>query len=301
MRLRLPDLHCNDDQARKLRAAKLLERWENIEGMLQYRGFSYFPKIIWLELISRHHDDFLAGHFELDKTRKLIARKYYWPTLRQNVKAYVKGCNICLASKVVWHKLYRNLQALPISTYRWKDLSMDFMTGLPVLTDWKSKSYDSILVIIDRFTKIMHYKPVKITIDATDLAEVIIDVMVRHYDLPDSIITDWGSLFMSKFWFSLCYFLEIKRRLFTAFHPKTDGQTERQNNIMEAYLRAFVNWEQNNWVHLLPMAEFAYNNTMNASTNHMPFELNCGFHLQVSFKDNVIPYSRSRSTNELAK
>ena len=104
---------------------------------------------------------------------------------------------------------------------------MDFVTGLPVLTDWKGKSYDSILVIVDRLTKMVHYEPLKITINAPGLAEVIIDVVVRHHGLPDSIITDWGSLFTSKFWFSLCYFLGIKRRLFTAFHSQTNGQTER--------------------------------------------------------------------------
>ena len=178
---------------------------------------------------------------------------------------------------------------------------MDFVTGLPVSTDWKGESYDSILVIVDRLTKMVHYEPVKITIDAPGLAKVIIDVVVRYHGLPDSIITDWSSLFTSKFWSSLCYFLGIKRRLSTAFHPQTNGQTERQNSTMKAYLKAFVNWEQNDWARLLPMAEFAYNNAKNASTGHTPFELNCGFHPRVSFEDDVDPRSRSRSANELAK
>ena len=155
---------------------------------------------------------------------------------------------------------------------------MDFVTGLPVSTDWKGESYDSILVIVDRLTKMVYYEPVKITIDATGLAEVLIDVVVRYHGLPDSIITDWGSLFTSKFWSLLCYFLRIKRRLSAAFHSQTNGQIKRQNSTMEAYLRAFVNWEQNDWAQLLPMAEFAYNNAKNASIGHTPFELNCGFH-----------------------
>ena len=95
---------------------------------------------------------------------------------------------------------------------------MDFITGLPVLTNWKGDSYDSILVIVDRLTKMVHYEPVKVTIDAPSLAEVIIDVVVRHYGLPDSIVTDRRLLFTSKFWSLLCYFLGIKRRLSTAFH-----------------------------------------------------------------------------------
>ena len=122
---------------------------------------------------------------------------------------------------------------------------MDFIMGLLILTDWKGNSYDSFLVIVNWLTKMIHYEPVKVIIDAPGLAEVIIDVVVRHYGLPNSIVTDRGSFFTSKFWSSLCYFLGIKRKLSTAFHPQTDGQTERQNSTIEAYLRAFINFEQN--------------------------------------------------------
>lgn len=122
---------------------------------------------------------------------------------------------------------------------------MDFVTGLPVSSDWKGETYDSILDIVDKITKMVHYEPVKVTIDAPGLAEVILDMLVRRHGLPDSIVSDQGSGFTSKFWSSLCYFLGIKRKLLTAFHPKTDGQTERQNSIMEAYLRAFFNYGQN--------------------------------------------------------
>ena len=122
---------------------------------------------------------------------------------------------------------------------------MDFVTGLPVSTNWKGDTYNSILVIVDWLTKMVPYKPVQTTIDAPGVAKVIIDVIVRHHGLPDSIVSNKGSVFTSKFWSFLCYFLRIKRRLSSAFHPQTDGQTERQNSTMEAYLRAFVNFEQN--------------------------------------------------------
>ena len=96
---------------------------------------------------------------------------------------------------------------------------MDFVTGLPISTDWKGDNYDSILVIVDRLTKMVHYEPVKVTINAAGLAEVILDMVVRHHGLPNSIVSDRGSLFTSKFWSSLYYFLGIKRRLSTAFYP----------------------------------------------------------------------------------
>ena len=113
---------------------------------------------------------------------------------------------------------------------------MDFVTGLSISTNWKGDSYNSILVVVDRLTKMVHYKPVKITINALGLTEIIINVVVRHHGLPNSIVTDRSSLFTSKFWSLLYYFLGIKHWLSTAFHPQTDSQTKRQNSIMEAYL-----------------------------------------------------------------
>ena len=254
MKLRLPELQDEDEEVKVLRAGGVPESWKEVKGVLQYQGLPYVPEIIRSKVISCHHDDLLVRHFGIDKTRELVGRKYYWPSLRKDVENYVKGCDICLTSKAVRHKSYRDLQSLPVPTHRWKDLSIDFMTGLPLSTDWKGDSYDSILVIVARLNKMVHYELVKVTIDASGLAEVIINVVVQHHGLPDSIISDQGAIFTYKFWASLCYFLGIKRRLFTAFHPQTDGQTERQNSTMEVYLHAFVNWEQNDWARLLPMA-----------------------------------------------
>ena len=93
------------------------------------------------------------------------------------------------------------------------------MTGLPVSSNRKGETYDSILVIVDWLTKMVHYKPVKVTLNAPKIAQVILDMIVWNHGLPDSVITDKSSLFTLKFWVSLCYFLGIKRRLFTAFHP----------------------------------------------------------------------------------
>ena len=118
---------------------------------------------------------------------------------------------------------------------------MDFITGLLILANCKSDSYNSILVIIDQFIKMVYYKPVKVTIDTPGLAKLIIDVVVRHYRVLESIVTDRDLLFISKFWSLLCYFLGIKRKLFIAFHPQINGWTKRQNSTIEVYLRAFVN------------------------------------------------------------
>ena len=138
------------------------------------------------------------------------------------------------------------------------------------------------------------------TINASALAEVIIETVVRHHGFPDLIVRNRGSVFTLKFWSLLCNFLGIKQRLSTAFHPQIDSQTERQNSTMETYLKAFVNFEQDNWVRFLSIAEFAYNNAKNASTDHISFELNCGFHPRASYKEDVDPHSQSKSADKLA-
>ncbi len=109
MRMRLPELQDDDKEAMKLRSEGLPEGWEDIEQVLHYQGLPYVPKVIRSELISRHNDDPLAGHFGIEKTRKLIVRKYYWPTLRRDIYTYVKGCDVCLTSKAVRHKPYGDL------------------------------------------------------------------------------------------------------------------------------------------------------------------------------------------------
>ncbi len=188
--MRLPKLQDEDKEAIKLRSEGLPEGWEDIEQVLHYQGLPYVPKVIRSELISRHHDDPLAGHFGIEKTYELIARKYNWPTLRRDIKTYVKRCDVCLALKVVHHKPYGDLHSLSVPTHWWKDLSMDFVSCLPISSDWKDDNYDSILVIVDRLMKMVHYIPVKVTIDASGQAEVIIDMVLRHHGVPESIMTD---------------------------------------------------------------------------------------------------------------
>ena len=118
MRLRLQELQGEDSRAQEMRTEELKEGWKDIDGVLYHQGLLYVPKIIRTELISCHHDDPLAGHFGIENTRELVARKYYWETLCHDVKEYVRGCDVCLASKEVRHNLYGDLQLLPVPTHQ---------------------------------------------------------------------------------------------------------------------------------------------------------------------------------------
>ena len=133
---------------------------------------------------------------------------------------------------------------MPVSTYCWKDLLMAFVTGLPFSMEWKEDSYNSILIIIEWLIKMIYYKSVWVIIYTSSLAKVIINVVVRHHGLPDSIFIDQELLLTLKFWSLLCYLLGIKQKLYIAFYSQTDGQIKRQNSIIKAYIWAFVNFEQ---------------------------------------------------------
>lgn len=165
------------------------------------------------------------------------------PLLGHNIIAYVKSSNIYLAFKAVCHKSYRDLQLLYISTYQWKDFLIDFITGLSISINCKSETYDSILVIIDWVTKFVYYKPVKVTIDTSSLTKVILNVVVRYHIFLDSIMSDCRSIFNSKYSSLLCYFLQIKQKLSAIFQPQMSIQIKKQNNTIEVYLKAFMNFE----------------------------------------------------------
>ena len=151
----------------------------------------------------------------------------------------------------------------------WKSIAMDFITDLPNLD-----GYDTILVVIDRLPKMSHFSPCRKDLDALQFATLFLKEIIRLHDIPRDIITDRGSLFTSELWKHTTKKLGIERRLSMAFHPQTDGQTERTNGILEQYLLAYINYQHNNWNELLPLAEFAYNNGYQETIKTTPFYAN---------------------------
>ena len=169
---------------------------------------------------------------------------------------------------------------------------MDFIEGLPLLD-----SYDTILVIVCCLSKMVLFIATHQAIDAKDLAMLFLVHVFSKHGTPSDIISDSGKHFISRFWRSLCQLLGIKANLSTAYHPETDRQTERVNQILEQYLRVFINYQQDDWKHLLPLAEFTYNNTQHSATTVTPFFANKGFHLKLKVSLESVP---SESAHEMA-
>jgi hypothetical protein len=136
-----------------------------------------------------------------------------------------------------------------------------------------SNGKDSVLIFVDRMTKMSHFIPCSNTTDALEFARLFVANIVRLHDLPASIVSDRGSIFTSHFWSTLASILKIDPRNSTAFNPQTDGLTERMNQALEAYLRISFSYNQDDWFDWLPLAEFAYNNSHRESTKMTPFSL----------------------------
>jgi transposase InsO family protein len=193
--------------------------------------------------------------------------------MRQFVKDYTNSCQACERSKPRRHLPYGLLGAEAPSSAPWEDITLDFITDLPP-SELLGRVYDSILVVVDRFTKMAHYVPCRKEVQAEGLADLLLREVVRIHGVPRSIVSDRGPILTSKFWSSFCFYLGIRRGLSTAYHPQTDGQTERQNQTLEQYLRTYCNYEQDDWARLLSLAEFAYNDSQHATTGASPFQLN---------------------------
>lgn len=155
--------------------------------------------------------------------------------------------------------------------YPWQRITVDLITELPF-----SLGYNAIMVVVDRLTKMICVIPTYTSLTSEGAARLYRDYVWKDFGLPESIISDQGTIFVSKFMEALNHLLGIRTNISTAYHPETDGQTERINQEVEQYLRIFVNYQQNNWADWLSLAEFSYNDKINKSTGHSPFMLNWG-------------------------
>lgn len=244
------------------------------EGLLYRKNRLWVPKALQKAVMESEHDTKVAGHMGTDKTLELISRNFWWPGMEKIVRSYVRSCLECQRNKSPRHAPAGFLQPLELRYSPWQAVAMDFITDLP-----ESDGCDSIWVMVDPFTKMAHFIPLK---KDEKRAEDLIRIFAREYwrlhGVPRDIISDRDSRFTSRLWKDFLKLVGISSRMSTAFHPQTDGQTERVNQTLEIYLRAFVNYEMSNWKDLLPAAEFAYNNSSSTATSLTPFYANYGFH-----------------------
>ncbi len=177
--------------------------------------------------------------------------------MKQDITRHVMECDTCGRVKADHMRTPGYLQPLPIPVWKWEDISMDFIVGLPLTP----RKHDSIWVIVDRLTKTAHFIAVHTTYTAEKYAEIYIDRIVRLHGVPKTILSDRGTQFIARFWEQVHKSLGTKLIYSSSYHPQVDGQTKRVNQIVEDMLRACVIHFNKTWDKSLALAEFAYNNS----------------------------------------
>jgi len=265
-----------------------------VDGVVYENGKLWVPQDdeLHLEILREVHDQQSTGHPGMTRTKALLRRFYYWPGIGASIRRYISSCHVCHRTNAPRDKKNGLLKPLPIPERRWADISMDFIVGLP-----PSENMNAILNVMCRRTKERHYIPCTTDNEGTSAEktmEMLMSAVYKHHGPPESIISDRGPQFIATVWKSWCRRLGTKMNLSTAFHPETDGQTERANQDVELQLRTFCNYYLDDWAKHLPLAEFADNANVSSATGVSPFFANKGFEPRMSFGPDETSYESTR-------
>ena len=226
----------------------------------------------------------MAEHFEVKKTHDLLKKKFFWQGMQKNIQKYVGSYDIYQRTKASHHHPYSSLASLPVPDEPWQEITMDFIVELPP-SKHKGNVYNSILVMVNWYTKMVQYLPTNAIIKSHKLGDLLMEEVFLHdSDASMGIVSDRGSVFTSDYWSELCYYMKIKQQLSTAFHSQTDDQTEQQNQTLKHYLHCYSNEQQLNWAGLLLLAEFIYNWSKHAFIRVSLFYAYADYEPKVNFK-----------------
>lgn len=268
--LRLETDHLNPRRSRYYLDDKGLLFFEDAQGNLRL----YVPTKLISVILKEDHETLTVGaHSGTSRSFYRMAHLYYWPRMYQDIKEYIRTCDICQKVKHRRHAPYGHLQSLPIPGKPFDVVSIDFIPELP-----KTESnHDNIIVIVDKLTKFATFIPCTVQVGAKETAELLFKHVFTRFGFPREIVSDRDSKWVSSFWRRACELMEIKRALSTSHHPQTDGQTEIMNQVLEVALRCYVNERRDNWDTYLDGFSLAYNSTPHSATQYAPSFLLYGY------------------------
>jgi len=289
------------DLPRTAKRQRQLQNFSFNDGFVKHNDLIYIPHNdnLRASVLNQAHDERSSGHHGAQKTLELIRRNYSWPGMTSYIELYVSSCNVCQHSKLPHRPPQGLLKPLPIPKRPWSSISWDHITELPPSfrsPSSKNPPYSAILVIIRRLTKLAHFIPTRTTDNATTLAQQFITNVYRPHGLPADIVSDRGATFSSAWWREVTRLLGTRTNLSTAFHPQSDGQTERTNQTIEHYIRAFGDHQQSDWSTLLPLAEFAYNNSFHSAIGMSPFFATYGYHPTATLNSTTATFQLNSTT-----
>lgn len=224
------------------------------------------------QILQEMHSSPYGGHSGILGTYMRLKRIFFWPNMKADVVQWVKKCDVCARCKPDNGAYPGLLQPLPVPSQAWSHISMDFIEGLP-----KSWGKNVILVVVDRLTKYAHFIALSHPYTAHTVAKAFLDVIYKLHGTPISIVTDRDKVFTSIFWKELFALMGTQLAMSTAYHPQTDGQTERLNRCLEHYLRSMAHTNPKQWLKWLPLAEHWYNTNYHTSLKLTPFQALYGY------------------------
>lgn len=226
------------------------------------------------DIIRMFHAPVHAGHGGISKTYKAVSLRFWWKAMRIQVRKFVRSCDLCQRNKPTNQKQAGTLEPLEIPDRCWETVTMDYMTHLPKTDD----GYDAILVFVDKFSKMAVFAPTTTDVTAEQTIELLNQKVIGDHGWPRKLITDRDARFIGEVFQNWCKENKVHHAASSAYHPQTDGQTERMNRILEETLRHYVDKDHKNWARLLPFAQYAINNSYQSSIQNTPFFLNYGQH-----------------------
>jgi hypothetical protein len=252
-----------------------LSNWTLDDGIILFKNKVFVPnnKDIRRSIIAETHESPVSGHPGHLKTLYLLKERFYWPGMAIMTKQFIDGCAVCQQMKTNTHPTAAPLMPIKSHAHRpFQQVTMDFITDLPI-----SNGFDSIFIVVDQgLSKGVILCPCNKTIDAEGTIKLYIDNVFIQYGLPDVIISDRGPQFASNVFNGIFDAIGVKHRMSTAYHPQTDGQTERYNQELEAYLRIYCAHKPNEWSNKLSLAQFAHNARTHEAIKQSPFQLMYG-------------------------
>ncbi|XBI43525.1 hypothetical protein VPH35_108289 [Triticum aestivum] len=220
------------------------------------------------KILQAIHASATGGHSGMQFTHERLRRLFAWAGMRQDVNLFVSNCNICKQAKAERVRTPGLLEPLPIPPHAWHTVTLDFVEGLPI-----SRGFSCIMVVVDKLTRYAHFIPLAHPFSALQVATTFMTHVYKLHGLPHAMVSDRDRVFTSRLWKELFCQAGTELRMSSAYHPQTDGTTERVNQCLETYLRCFVHSCPHRWFQWLHLAEFWYNTAPHSALQASPFEV----------------------------
>ncbi|KAG1938716.1 retrotransposable element [Pimephales promelas] len=236
------------------------------------RGSLFVPVPTRLAVLQWGHSSKLSAHPGVRGTIALIRQRFWWPTLVHDARRFIASCSVCAQTKAGNSPPAGLLRPLPVPTRPWSHIALDFITGLPA-----SAGNTVILTVVDRFSKSAHFIPLAKLPSAKETAQIMVNHVFRLHGLPTDVVSDRGPQFSSQFWKEFCRLIGATVSLSSGFHPQTNGQAERANQIVARILRSLAFRNPASWAEQLPWAEYSHNSLPSSATGLSPFHCCLGY------------------------